>query len=143
MKENVTSPRVLIVDDEPLVRWSIAETLAARGCTVIEAADAQSALRFVADGVDLVLLDLHLPDADDLSVLARMRLEAPATPVILMTAFATRATAEAAAGYGAPVLGKPFDLADVAARVQRALNGELYSRYPCQLLACSSSTTSS
>lgn len=124
--ENVPSRRVLVVDDEWLVRWSIAETLSGRGYTVIEAADAQSALRVVAEGVDLVLLDLHLPDADDLSVLARMRRLAPATPVIVMTAFGTPATIDAAAAYGAPVMAKPFDLTDVTARVQQALDGSVY-----------------
>jgi CheY-like chemotaxis protein len=124
--ENIASPRVLVVDDERLVRWAIAETLSARDCTVVEAGDAQSALHVVAEGVDLVLLDLHLPDTNDLSVLARMRLLAPETPVILMTAFATRAVVEGAAGYGVPVLRKPFDLADLAVRVEQALGGSIY-----------------
>jgi two-component system, OmpR family, KDP operon response regulator KdpE len=121
--ENVASRRVLVVDDEPLARWAIAETLAAIDCAVIEAGDAQSALHLVAEGADLVLLDLHLPDADDLSVLARMRLSVPETPIILMTAFPTSTTVEGAAAYGVPVLTKPFDLADLAARVEQALGG--------------------
>jgi DNA-binding NtrC family response regulator len=124
--ENVTPARVLVVDDERLVRWAIAETLGAKGCDVIEAGDAQSALRLAAEGVDLVLLDLHLPDANDLSVLARMRLRAPETPVILMTVFSTPAAVEGAAAYGVPVLRKPFDLADVSALVERALGGSIY-----------------
>ncbi len=124
--KNLAPPRILVVDDERLVRWSIAETLTAVGYTVVEAADARSGLRLLADGVDLVLLDLHLPDADDLSVLARMRAEASETPILLMTAFATPATLEGAAAYGVPVIAKPFDLADVAVRVQRALAGGLY-----------------
>jgi CheY-like chemotaxis protein len=59
-------------------------------------------------------------------VLARMRLLAPETPLILMTAFATRAVVEGAAGYGVPVLRKPFDLADLAVRVEQALGGSIY-----------------
>jgi two-component system response regulator AtoC len=73
-----------------------------------------------------VLLDLRLPDTDDLRVLARMREKAPATPVILMTAFATREIVEEAAALGAPVIAKPFELNDLAADVERALAGRVY-----------------
>ena len=123
-----TAPRILVVDDERLVRWSVAETLTARGYQVVEAADARSAMQEfgAGDTTDLVLLDLRLPDADDLRVLARMRQKAPATPVILMTAFATREIVEEAAALGAPVIGKPFDLNDLAANVERALAGRVY-----------------
>lgn len=120
--------RILVVDDERLVRWSVAETLTARGYEVVEASDARSAMQEfgAGDTTDLVLLDLRLPDADDLRVLARMRQKAPATPVIVMTAFATREIIEEAAALGAPVIGKPFDLNDLAADVERALAGRVY-----------------
>jgi DNA-binding NtrC family response regulator len=121
-------PRILVVDDERLVRWSVAETLTARGYEVVEASDARSAMQEfgAGDTTDLVLLDLRLPDADDLRVLARMRQKAPATPVIVMTAFATREIVEEAAALGAPVIGKPFDLNDLAADVERVLAGRVY-----------------
>jgi DNA-binding response OmpR family regulator len=122
----VRAPRVLVVDDERLVRWAIAETLGDLGYVVIEAADARTALEVFGDDVDLVLLDLHLPDCSDLSVLTRMRRTAPSTPVILMTAFATPAAISEASAYGTPVVAKPFDLADLAARVQRTLPDRLY-----------------
>lgn len=123
-----TPPRILVVDDERLVRWSVAETLTARGYEVVEAGDARSAMQEFGDGdtTDLVLLDLRLPDTDDLRVLARMREKAPATPVILMTAFATREIVEEAAALGAPVIAKPFELNDLAADVERALAGRVY-----------------
>src|SRR5580765_3568985 len=83
--------RVLVVDDEPLIRWSIAETLGAAGHQVTEAQDAASALRALADApdTDLVLLDFRLPDSNDLGLLAEIRRMAPAVPVIMMTAFGT------------------------------------------------------
>jgi DNA-binding NtrC family response regulator len=123
-----TPPRILVVDDERLVRWSVAETLTARGYDVVEASDARSAMQEfgAGDTTDLVLLDLRLPDADDLRVLARMRQKAPATPVIVMTAFATREIIEEAAALGTPVVAKPFDLNDLAADVERALAGRVY-----------------
>ena len=121
-------PRVLVVDDERLVRWSVAETLTARGYDVVEAADARSAmLAFGAgDTIDLVLLDLRLPDADDLRVLACVRQMAPKMPVILMTAFATREIIEDATVLGASVVTKPFDLNDLALAVERALAARVY-----------------
>jgi DNA-binding response OmpR family regulator len=124
--EKVRAPSVLVVDDERLIRWSIGETLSALGLTMIEAGDAKSALDVFDADIDLVLLDLHLPDSNGLSVLARMRRIAPSTPVIIMTAFATPTTADDAAAYGAPVLPKPFELSDLAARVRGALADRIY-----------------
>lgn len=123
-----TPARVLVVDDERLVRWSIAETLTARGHDVREAADARSAMQELGAGdtTDLVLLDLHLPDCNDLRLLTCIRRKAPATLVIVMTAFATREIVEQATALGAPVLSKPFDLNDLAADVERALAGRIY-----------------
>jgi DNA-binding NtrC family response regulator len=123
-----TPPRVLVVDDERLVRWSVAETLTVRGYSVVEAADARSAMHAFGAGhtIDLVLLDMRLPDADDLRVLACIRQKAPKMPVILMTAFATREILEEAAVLGASVLTKPFDLNDVAIAVGRALAARVY-----------------
>ncbi len=120
--------RILVVDDERLLRWSVAETLTARGYEVAEAADARSAMQALGDGenVDLVLLDLRLPDADDLQVLASIREKAPRIPVILMTAFATREIVEEAVALGASVLHKPFDLDDLAIDVEQALMGRVY-----------------
>jgi two-component system response regulator AtoC len=106
--------RVLVVDDEPLVRWSIAETLRAGGYETVEACDADSALRSVVEdepAPDAVLLDLHLPDCRDLHLLETLRLILPETPVVLMTAFGTPEIAEQARQLGAwAVLEKPFDL---------------------------------
>ena len=123
-----TPPRVLVVDDERLVRWSVAETLTARGYNVVEAADARSAMQAfgAGDTIDLVLLDLRLPDADDLRVLACIRHKAPKMPVMIMTAFATREIVEEAAVLGASVVTKPFDLDDLAIAVGRALAARVY-----------------
>jgi DNA-binding NtrC family response regulator len=127
-KKSTPSARVLVVDDERLVRWSVAETLTAMGYDVVEAGDARSAMQEISAGepINLVLLDLHLPDADDLSVLAWIRMQAPTIPVIVMTAFATREIVEQAAALGAPVFAKPFELDDLARTVERVLSGRVY-----------------
>jgi DNA-binding NtrC family response regulator len=126
--EKSTRRRVLIVDDERLVRWSVAEKLTERGIVVAAAADARSAMQSFGDGegVDLVLLDLRLPDSDDLGVLAWLRYKAPQIPVILMTAFATREIIEDAAALGAFVVAKPFDMDVLATEVEGALDGRIY-----------------
>src|ERR1700733_15016401 len=86
--EQSAAARVLIVDDESLVRWSLAETLSASGYEVTEAHDGASAIRAMASA-DVVLLDLHLPGSRDLRVLASIRRLSPKVPVIVMTAFKT------------------------------------------------------
>ena len=61
--------RVLVVDDEPLIRWSLSETLEQSGHAVVEAGDAEGALRALSAGrpFDVVLLDYRLPDSNDLT----------------------------------------------------------------------------
>jgi DNA-binding NtrC family response regulator len=107
---------ILVVDDEPLIRWSISETLGAAGHQVTEAEDAASALKVLADvrEPDLVLLDFRLPDSNDLGLLARIRQIAPAATVILMTAFGTSDITAGALELGASrVLNKPFNMHDL------------------------------
>ena len=119
---------VLVVDDERLLRWSVAETLSARGCQIAEATDGRTAMQEFGDGdgTDLVLLDLRLPDMWDLRLLARIREKNPQVPVILMTAFPTREIIEEAAALGASVLIKPFELDLLAATVERVLTPRVY-----------------
>jgi len=113
---------LLIVDDEPLVRWSLRERFVRDSYTVLEAASAAEALEQATGNVDLVLLDYRLPDGDGLSVLRRIKETTPDTLVILMTAFSTVENAVEAIKHGAyHYLNKPFNLDDVAATVEKAL----------------------
>ncbi len=118
----MTPLTLLIVDDEDLVRWSLRERFTRDGCTVIEAATAADAIRRVEPGVDLVLLDMRLPDRDGLDVLRRIKELAPDTPVILMTAFSSVESAVEAMKLGAySYVAKPFNLDEVAVVVANAL----------------------
>jgi DNA-binding NtrC family response regulator len=113
--------RVLVVDDEPLIRWSIAETLGAAGHQVIEAQDAVSTLRVLAEAPtpDLILLDFRLPDSNDLGLLAEIRRIVPTTPVVMMTAFGTPDMTAGALKLGASrVLNKPFNMHDLEGLVR-------------------------
>lgn len=115
---------MLVVDDEPLIRWSLAETLVDRGYEVVAAEDRRTALSAVCETLvpfDVVLLDLRLPDSSDLSLLAELRQLAPETHVILMTASDTAEIMQEARNLGAyRVVGKPFEMDDMAAVVAQA-----------------------
>ena len=121
MTENLTAPRVLVVDDEGLIRWAIRKALLGMGCDVLEAADAKSALLAASEAVppfDAVLLDLRLPDSDDLGLFRSLRASLPAARMILMTAFGTEETQAEAIALGAVrVVRKPFDVKTLAAIV--------------------------
>ena len=123
MTQNVPR-RVLVVDDEPLIRWSISETLKAHGHTVVEAesgAGALRALQISSRPVDAVVLDYRLPDTNNLSLLARIRQIVPRIPVILMTALSTPELVEDALRLGAyDVMDKPFDMNELEHVVTRA-----------------------
>jgi DNA-binding NtrC family response regulator len=116
--------RVLVVDDEPLIRWSLAETLAESGHSVSEAGDAASALsalRAVGTPVDVIVLDYRLPDSSDLSLLRLIRQLAPRSAVIMMTAFGTPEMTRQATELGAwRVVAKPFEVHEMAELVVQA-----------------------
>jgi two-component system response regulator AtoC len=119
--------RVLIVDDEALIRWSLVQTLHDSGHEAIEATDAASAVRTIREAArpfDVALLDLRLPDSQDLGLLAEMRLLAPRTQVILMTAYGTPEIVQDAVDLGAfRVIGKPLEMRDIAGLVAGASRG--------------------
>ena len=113
---------VLVVDDEPLIRWSVAESLGDLGFDVEEATDAASALRIISNAAlpfGVVILDLRLPDMQDLSLLGTIRQLLPRAHVILMTAFGTPEVVTEAKARGADVLAKPFELIELKGLVAR------------------------
>ena len=113
--------RVLVVDDEMLIRWSVVETLAEQGHRVHEACDARSALGALRDApepFDVALLDLRLPDSNDLSLLEKVRRLVPSMAVVMMTAFGSPDVVAGALELGAyDVVSKPFDIH----RIERVL----------------------
>jgi len=113
---------ILVVDDEPLIRWSLTERLKAEGYELLEADTGHAAIEKLPEGVDLVLLDYRLPDTDGVSILRKIKEFDQDILVILLTAYATIETAVEAMKLGAyHFANKPFNLDDVAALVERAL----------------------
>jgi DNA-binding NtrC family response regulator len=105
--------RILIVDDDPLMRFALGQTLSDSGCEVAEAADGAAATRAVTGAphrFDVVLLDDAMPDSRDLRLLSRLRSLSPASRVIMMTTHPTPALVAGATQNGAVcVLNKPID----------------------------------
>jgi DNA-binding NtrC family response regulator len=116
--------RILVVDDEALIRWSLCELLRIRGHHVVEAAsasDARAALNDDMPPFDVVLLDYRLPDSNDLNLLAEIRRRMPTSAVVLMTAFGSSEVVHGALQLGAHrVVDKPFDMREVEPMVLNA-----------------------
>src|SRR6266545_2388395 len=116
--------RVLVVEDELLIRWSIVETLAQAGCIVSEAVDGATAIQALLasdEPVDAVVLDYRLPDSNDLALLARIRQLSPRSAVVMMTAFGTPGVVQGARDLGVyRVIDKPFEMHDLASMLVEA-----------------------
>jgi DNA-binding NtrC family response regulator len=122
--EKVPKPMVLVVDDEPLIRWSLSEGLADVGYPVKQAAsgaEARQAIAACGDNPLVVLLDLRLPDVTDLSLLREIRNLRPDVPVVMITAHGTAEDAREASHLGAfRFVSKPFDVTEIVRLVSEA-----------------------
>jgi|APLak6261679142_1056127.scaffolds.fasta_scaffold00002_111 two-component system response regulator HydG len=116
--------RVLVVDDDSGVRFTLKGLLEDEGLEVVEAADGVVALALVKDGgVDLVLSDVRMPKLDGLQLLEQIQqLAEPRPPVVILTAHGNERLAVEAMKKGAyDYFKKPFELDDVLLVVRRAL----------------------
>jgi DNA-binding NtrC family response regulator len=118
-----TASRILVVDDEKLIRWSVGERLQRDGFEVISAESGEQALDLIAANVpDLMLLDVRLPGLDGLATLQRALSIHPDLAVLMMSAHSTVDIAVEAMKHGAvDFLVKPFPFQALDAAVQRAL----------------------
>ncbi len=121
---NTLNPRVLLVEDTPDIAVWLATALRQAGLEVSHAADGHAALQALepGHGLDLVLLDLQLPGVDGLSVLEALRRRGDDVPVLVLTARASVPDRVLGLQLGADdYLTKPFDLAELEARIQALL----------------------
>ncbi|HEY2409696.1 MAG TPA: PAS domain S-box protein [Polyangiaceae bacterium] len=115
--------RVLIVDDEELVRKQVRRMLEAHGYAVLEARDGKSALQLLErEQVDLVFLDVTMPDLDGTEVVRTLRSRGSSVPIVLSSGYAdfeldARVDAGAIQGF----LPKPFKIADLLGCVEKAI----------------------
>ena len=119
------SLRVLIVDDEMLIRWAVSEGLAESGHAVLQAETGREALELIdafPNTVDAVVLDYHLPDSQNLQLLSTIRQRLPAAVLVLITGFiGANAKAEALAQGAHAVVIKPFNVGALERMLIRAV----------------------
>ncbi|WP_298357834.1 response regulator transcription factor [Rhodoblastus sp.] len=116
--------RILIVDDDPLLRVSLAEQLAVHDDFVaVEAANAAEAMETVRKGpIDLVIMDVGLPDADGRDAVKKLRAEGFNKPVIMLTAHDSEHDIVSGFDSGAnDYVNKPFRFAVLLARIRAHL----------------------
>ncbi len=116
------TPKILVIDDEKLLRWSIEQNLSKEGYRVITAEKGLEGLDlFYAEQPDIVLLDIHLPDISGLSVLESIKKEDNAI-VIMITAFGDIQTAVKTIKLGAyDFVEKPFNIEKLKILISKAL----------------------
>lgn len=114
--------RLLLVEDDPLLRMTLAEVLTEAGFTLVEAEDAESALCPVSsrDDLDLLLTDINLPGADGFALASAARRLRPGLPVVYASGRLNEADPQRALP-GAPFLAKPFSLSKALTTLQGIL----------------------
>src|SRR6185436_15193135 len=116
--------RILVVDDQEMMRDSLATTLAREGHEVVAAGDGAAALGRLGGGgrFDLLVTDLKMPKMTGIELLQEARRLRPEMPVVMMTAHASVPTAVEAMKLGAyDYIQKPFDGDAIKVLVERAL----------------------
>ena len=115
--------RILIVDDEPAIRETLAEVLNTQGRVVVTAASGEEALALLQkETFDLMLLDLVMPGLGGLQVMEKARQIAPSTIIIMLTAHGTLSSAIQAMRHGAhDYLLKPASAPKIMASVEEGL----------------------
>src|SRR5215468_3165140 len=115
--------RILIADDQEMMRDSLAATLAREGHEIVAAGDGPAAVsKLEAGRFDLLITDLKMPKMTGIELLAEAKRLRPDMPVVMMTAFATVQTAVEAMKLGAyDYIQKPFDGEEIKMLVERTL----------------------
>lgn len=122
MSDQVSAPRILIVDDDPDIRSLLADFLSQLGWRVETAADGVTMQQVLNSGnIDLIVLDLTLPGADGLTLCRNLRAQS-GIPVIMLTARSAALDRVLGLEMGADdYLCKPFEPRELAARIRNVL----------------------
>ncbi|HNX82549.1 MAG TPA: sigma-54 dependent transcriptional regulator [Candidatus Omnitrophota bacterium] len=121
---NVNNKRILIVDDEPLVRGSLREMLSLCGYTVSIASNGREAADILKNfPADVVITDMRMPEMDGIHLLKYVKSEYPEMPVIMMTSFGSIDTAVSAMKMGAyDYITKPVIDSEIKLILERLIN---------------------
>ncbi len=123
----MTEPCVLVADDEPAIRRLLRTSLTPQGWRVAEAADGAETRTALQSGrVDVLLLDLGLPDIDGIELLREIRTTHPHIPIVVLSAREDERGKVAALDLGADdYVTKPFFMAELVARLRNAIRHRL------------------
>lgn len=123
-------PRVLVVDDELIVRESLSQLLASRNFAPVPVETGEEVLKLIEqNSFDIMLLDLKLPGIDGMDVLKRVKTQNPDTEVIIMTAFGSVDSAVEAMKHGAyDYVSKPFDPEEMIALLNKVVEHQRLKR---------------
>ena len=119
----VSGPRVLVVDDEPLVTRSCQRILGGEGYEVETIESGREGMeRAFAQAFDLVLADLRMPDFDGMELVRALRRQRPGTAIVIITGYGTVSSAVEAVKLGvADYIEKPFEPDQILKAAKRAL----------------------
>lgn len=116
------SGRILIVDDEPAIRRLLRSTLGVQDYSVLEAAGVAQALEVLGrEKVDLIILDLGLPDGDGLEVINKLRPHSQVPIIVLSSRDDERGKVQALDAGADDYVTKPFGVEELVARIRAAL----------------------
>ncbi len=123
-------PAVLVVDDEELIRWSLAEELRSAGYRPVEAGSLADARRLAAEEhLELCIFDVRLPDGDGVDLLREFRAKDPDLPIVMITGHGNVGLAVEVTKLGATdYVPKPFDLREMMLTVERATRASKRAR---------------
>jgi two-component system KDP operon response regulator KdpE len=121
---------ILIVDDEPAIRRFLRTSLTAQGFQVVEAQDGKSALEELRrQHIDLLVLDLGLPDMDGFEIINQLRHSGSTVPILILSSRTDEAGKVKAFDLGADdYVTKPFGVEEFLARVRAALRHKMQSQ---------------
>jgi len=118
--------KILIIDDEKLIRWALEQHLLKQGYQVATAESAEEGLvLFTEDTPDLLLLDNCLPDMTGIQLLEQLHVREQKFKVIMITAYDMSETAVKSMNLGAyEYISKPFNLEELTALIKKTLDTE-------------------
>jgi DNA-binding NtrC family response regulator len=113
---------ILLVDDEPQLRYALARILRRHGYDVMEAANANEAIALLEKSpFDLVLTDLQMPGQSGLVLTARIRVKWPETPIIIMSGHLSEAAGKIVAQGWVEFIHKPIESSTLISTIRHLL----------------------
>jgi two-component system OmpR family response regulator len=138
MNTNTTAARILVVDDEDVLRDMLGDALRLSGFEVLEASDGSKALALLQkETVDLIVSDVNMPGMDGYEMLTHLRAQGDNTPAIMLTARRERQDVTKGLKLGADdYVTKPFGLEELILRVNAVLRRTMGTTSQSTKLVC-------